>query len=274
MPVIRVNKTKDYTVMSNYHLRDKRLTLKAKGLLSVILSLPDNWEYSIDGLISICKENETAVRSALNELKDTGYLVVNKLLPNQTASKKFEYVYEIYEHPLKKQECENQGTENQGVGFLYVENQGVGFLDVENQGQLNTDISNTNKLNTNESNTERENRVENRFTEFWENYPRKSHMFLAEREYAASVYNGAKEEWLIDAAKEYALCVSGTNSRYIKLPENWLKENLYLDYPPGTYEKRLKELKELKDKQSENTKKNEEPYDAKKSRYAHLYSNI
>lgn len=157
MPVIRVNKTKDYTVMSNYHLRDKNLSLKSKGLLSVILSLPDDWEYSIEGLVSICVENETAIKSALNELKKYGYLVVNKLLPNQTKSKKIEYVYNVYEKPIgNNQEVENQEVENQGVGFL-----GVGFLgvenqEVENQGQLNTNILNTKELNTNESNKEEE----------------------------------------------------------------------------------------------------------------------
>ena len=75
MSVIRVHKSKNYTVMSNTHLRDKSLSLKAKGLLSVMLSLPDNWDYSIAGLVAISKENETAVKSALNELKDNNYVV-------------------------------------------------------------------------------------------------------------------------------------------------------------------------------------------------------
>ena len=64
MAVFRVHKTRDFTVMSNHHLRDKNLTLKAKGLLSVILSLPDDWKYSIAGLASICKEGTSAVKSS------------------------------------------------------------------------------------------------------------------------------------------------------------------------------------------------------------------
>ena len=56
--------------MSNVHLKDNRLTLKAKGLLSVCLALPDDWDYSIAGLVAICKENETAVKTAMKELKD------------------------------------------------------------------------------------------------------------------------------------------------------------------------------------------------------------
>ena len=58
MSVFRINKTKNYTVMSNHHLREKKMSLKAKGLLSMMLSLPDDWNYSIAGLVSICKENE------------------------------------------------------------------------------------------------------------------------------------------------------------------------------------------------------------------------
>ena len=78
MSIIRVHKSKNFTVMSNYHLRDKNLSLKAKGLLSVMLSLPEDWDYSISGLCSILKENKTAIKSALHELQDNGYVVVTK----------------------------------------------------------------------------------------------------------------------------------------------------------------------------------------------------
>ena len=74
MPVIRINKTQNYTVMSNYHLKEKDMSLKAKGLLSLMLSLPDSWDYSISGLVPICKENETEIKSILKELEEFGYL--------------------------------------------------------------------------------------------------------------------------------------------------------------------------------------------------------
>lgn len=119
--VFRVQKTKNYTIMSNAHLKDKKLSLKAKGLLSVMLSLPDEWDYSIDGLVSISKENETAIKSTLKELKDCGYLEVIKLMPNHTESGRIEYVYNVYENP--KQEGEKQGVENLGVEIQPVENQ-------------------------------------------------------------------------------------------------------------------------------------------------------
>lgn len=133
MAVIRVNKTKDYTVMSNHHFKDKKLSLKAKGLLSQMLSLPDNWDYTIEGLSYINKDNVTAINTALKELRDNGYLVVTKLYPNQTHSGRIEYVYDIYEQPIDIQEVEKQGIE-----ILPLEIQGI-----ENQGQLNTKESST-----------------------------------------------------------------------------------------------------------------------------------
>ena len=129
MAVIRVNKTKDYTVMSNTHLKDKNLSLKAKGLLSIMLSLPNGWNYSIEGLIAICKEGERAVKSTLEELKKYKYLVTTKLYPNQTKSKRIEYIYDIFENPkIEKQGVQNVGLQKEGL---------------QNAGQLNTNNKNT-----------------------------------------------------------------------------------------------------------------------------------
>lgn len=144
MATFRVHKTSDYTVMSNTHLRDKNLSLKAKGLLSVMLSLPEEWNYSINGLVAICKENTTAVESALKELKDQNYVYVTKKFPNETQSGRMEYEYDIYEQPQEKQPKEN----------LWAEKQGVDFLGVENSPQLNTNISIPNKQSTNISSTD------------------------------------------------------------------------------------------------------------------------
>lgn len=132
MSVIRVNKTKDYTVMSNHHLKNRNLSLKAKGLLSQMLALPEGWDYSINGLVAINKESEASIKAAMSELKAEGYLRITKLKPNQTESGRIEYVYDIYEEP--KQEGEKQEVEIQPLEIQ----------PIENHGQLNT-----NKLNTN-----------------------------------------------------------------------------------------------------------------------------
>ena len=92
MAVIRVNKSKNYTVMSNYHFKDKNMSLKAKGLLSMMLSLPDNWNYSVEGLVAISKESKTVIQSTLKELEDLKYLKRTRV---QNSKGQFEYIYDI-----------------------------------------------------------------------------------------------------------------------------------------------------------------------------------
>ena len=141
MPVIRVHSTKSYTVMSNFHLRDKNLSYRAKGMLSFMLSLPEDWDYSVNGLVSVSKENENAIKGILQELKDNGYLVINKIKDDKG---KFVYEYNIYEFPKE----ENPEVEKPEVDIPQVDTP-----QVENQPQINTNIINTNKqlLNNNNS---------------------------------------------------------------------------------------------------------------------------
>ena len=109
MAVFRIEKNKDYTVMSNYHLRDKNLTFKAKGMLSFMLSLPDNWDYSLSGLCSVSKEGITSIRSTLNELEKFKYLKIKKVKDSKGL---FEYEYYIYEYPYDN---------NPDIGFLHLD---------------------------------------------------------------------------------------------------------------------------------------------------------
>lgn len=117
--------------MSNYHFKEKDMSLKAKGLLSFMLSLPDDWDYSMAGLVTLLKENETAIKTALKELQDFGYVRIDKIYPNNTDSGRIEYIYNVFEQPI--QEKEKQALEN-----LPLENQPV-----ENHVQLNTKQLNT-----------------------------------------------------------------------------------------------------------------------------------
>lgn len=137
MTAIRVMKNTNYTVMCNYHLKDTSISLKAKGLLSMILSLPEGWRMSVEGLVQICLESETAVKSGLAELKKAGYLTVHKIMPGDSESGRIEYEYIFREIPDRaEQDMENQGvvcTEQGG------ENQGVEIQAVENVPQLNKD---------------------------------------------------------------------------------------------------------------------------------------
>ena len=97
MAVFRVERTRDYTVMSNHHLKNRLLSLKAKGLLSVMLSLPDEWDYTLRGLAAISKEGVDAIREAIRELEDAGYIVRSRGRNEKGQLSGTEYV--IYEHP-------------------------------------------------------------------------------------------------------------------------------------------------------------------------------
>lgn len=139
--VIRVIKNKNYTVMSNTHLKDKRLSLKAIGLLSVVLGLPEDWHYTVNGLVGIVKDGKDSVESAIKELKKNGYLRVEKIYPNENSNR-IQYQYTFFENP---QEVDFQPLEKQGV-----EKQGVETQVLENPYTYKyTNKQNTNKLNTN-----------------------------------------------------------------------------------------------------------------------------
>ena len=142
--IIRVNRTNNYTVMSNYHFKEKQMSLKAKGLLSLMLSLPDDWDYSIDGLITLSKDGKDSVMNALIELEKFRYLKRTKLTneKGQFAG----YDYDIYEKPY---------TENPQMEKPCSENPNTENPNTENPPQLNTNKLNTYELNTNELNKEK-----------------------------------------------------------------------------------------------------------------------
>lgn len=121
MAVFKVEKIKNYTIMSNHHLQNKNLSLKAKGLLSYMLSLPEDWDYSLAGLVANCKESKTSLTTALKELKKNGYLIIEKMYPNQTPSKRIEYVYNIFEEPHLEPSIHKQDMENLDLDFQDVE---------------------------------------------------------------------------------------------------------------------------------------------------------
>ena len=148
MAVYRVQRTRDYTVMSNYHLKDKGLTLKSKGLLSMILSLPEEWNYTTRGLASICKEGVDAIGAALRELEAAGYIVRHKLRDRQGRISDTEYV--IYEQPQPK----NPDTPQPDTASPDTENPDMVKPDTEKPAELNIEKSNTEKSITYGSSTD------------------------------------------------------------------------------------------------------------------------
>ena len=98
MAVFRVEKTKDFTVMSNHHLRNTELSLKAKGLLSLMLSLPEDWDYTTKGLAHICRDGVDSITTALKELERHGYLTRQRLRYENGQLGDIEYT--IHEKPV------------------------------------------------------------------------------------------------------------------------------------------------------------------------------
>ena len=147
MAVYRVNKTKGFTVMANYHLQDITISLKAVGLLTKMLSFPDGWKFSTEGLAAICKEGPDAIQSALKELEQHGYLARHRL--RDEKGRMTCTAFEIYEKPQAvAPHEENPHMENPIVDNPDVDNPPVENPRGENPGQSNTYKTNTKKSNT------------------------------------------------------------------------------------------------------------------------------
>ena len=144
MAVFRIERTRDYTVMSNHHLRNHQLSLKAKGLLSMMLSLPDDWNYTTRGLAKICKEGVDAIGGALRELESAGYIVRHQLRDRQGRISDTEYV--IYEQPQPRQpETPQPDTAAPDTDSLDTDSLDTDSLDTDS---LDTDSLDTDSLDT------------------------------------------------------------------------------------------------------------------------------
>ena len=148
MAVFRIERTRDYTVMSNHHLRNANLSLKAKGLLSMMLSLPEDWNYTTRGLAKICKEGVDAIGAALRELEGAGYIVRHQRRDKSGRITDTEYV--IYEQPqpdMSQPDTASPDTENPDMGIPDTADPCT-----ENPAQLNTNQTKTDLSSTELSN--------------------------------------------------------------------------------------------------------------------------
>lgn len=145
--IVRVEKCKDYSVMSNAHFRDQRLSLKAVGLLSKMLSLPDDWDYTVAGLAKICRDGKAAIATAIQELEQCGYIERHRIRDENGCIRGIEYI--VREVPVEPTPDEQPETENRLVvepapeeplktDFPELENPAL-----ENRSQLNTNKSST-----------------------------------------------------------------------------------------------------------------------------------
>ena len=155
MAVFRVERNKGYTVMSNHHLRNKDLSLKAKGLLSQMLSLPENWDYTLKGLSLINRESIDAIRTAVWELEKAGY--ITRQQNRDGKGKMADMIYTIYEQPQPRPEQPDEaapGLENPVLENPTSDNPTPGNPTLENPMQLNKDISSKEKSITDVSITD------------------------------------------------------------------------------------------------------------------------
>ena len=156
MAVFRIEKTRDYTVMSNHHLRDKSLSLKAKGLLSLMLSLPEEWDYTTKGLARICKDGVDSICAGVRELEEHRYVIRQRVRNPNGQLGAIEYT--ILEQPRQsepgKPERENPVLDNPEQACPVLEEPEQG-----NPAQLNTNRSSKEKSKKDLSSTEGSNPV-------------------------------------------------------------------------------------------------------------------
>lgn len=147
MAVFRIDKTRDYTVMSNHHLRNTELSLKAKGLLSLMLSLPENWDYTTKGLAAICKDGIDSISSCIRELEKHGYIIRERMRNEKGQLTTIEYT--ILEQPKNTLPEQEKPIRENPVLDIPAQAEPI----QENTAQLNTNKSNIKELNTDISNT-------------------------------------------------------------------------------------------------------------------------
>ena len=227
MAVFRIEKTRDYTVMANHHLRNKELSLKAKGLLSLMLSLPDDWDYTTKGLAHICKDGVDSICATVKELEQHGYVMRRRVRNDKGQLTVTEYT--ILEQPKR----ENPVLENPVLGLPEQAYPEQGEPEQENPAQLNTKKSNTQKINTDLSNTHSffpSAPAADRLTDGYEQ--REDIRYQIEYDIICTPYN--REQ--IDEFVEIMLEVAMTRSPTIKIGRD-------AEYPTAFVQERFRQIK-------------------------------
>lgn len=150
MAVCRVEKNKNYTTMSNYHLRDPNLSNKARGLLSTMLSLPDNWDYTTRGLAKICKDGVDGITAQLKELEQYGYLIRHRI--RDTGGRIVDMEYIIYERPhTASPDTEKPDMVKPDMALPRPETPAQINIDKRSTDESNTDLSNIHSILSDEA---------------------------------------------------------------------------------------------------------------------------
>lgn len=215
MKVVKIEKKNNYIVVPNSILRDKRISIKARGLLVIILSLPPKWKLTVSGLVTVTGAGETAVRAGLRELEKYGYVQCTRARDSKGRIGCMDYI--IREVPLNE---ENPKVENPEVEKPELENLGVVSTDI-----VSTDIVSTNIVSTNDMDS-----LQSRyFKVFWNTYPK--HIKIKE----------TKEYWnklpvdidlydkIIKSVTDYKKTEQWLDPTYIPNPLTYLRDERWRD---------------------------------------------
>lgn len=218
MAVMRVEKNRNFTTMGNYHLRDASLSLKAIGLLSKILSLPEEWDYTVAGLAAICKEGKDTIRSALKELEAAGYIERRQTHAEDGSFSSNEYI--VHEEPI---------TDPPLSGFPSTVKPSTAKPSTANPTESNKDILNTDLINPPIAPQGGE---DDGFELFWKAYPKK-----VGKQAARKAFHRVKApvESLLQAISEQKRSDqwSRDGGRYIPNPATWLNQGRWEDELPA-----------------------------------------
>ena len=195
----------NYTMMANFHFKDANLSFKAKGILSLMFSLPDDWDFSAKGLTALGSDGYSSVNAGLQELEKYGYLVRSPIKAN---GKIIDWQYDFYESPQ--------------VGFPQMEIPQMENLEMENRNQLNTYlINNLSNKRTKELNT-------GDFEKFWNAYPKKKSKADAEKAFKKVKVPVEVLLNAIEKQKKSADWIKN-NGQYIPYPSTWLNGKRWED---------------------------------------------
>ncbi|MCD8150421.1 MAG: helix-turn-helix domain-containing protein [Clostridiales bacterium] len=220
MPVFRIEKNENYTTMSNCHLKDPRLSLKAKGLLSLFLSLPDSWKYSIGGLAQICKEGKSGIRSGLNELEETGYL--RRIRQRDERGLLRDNLYVIYESPQDGSDqpmSENPTLDNPTLENPTQENPTLEKPTLENRTQLNKEVLSKKESNTDLIKERREKEPRHKYGEY-------SNVLLTDSEYQSLRQEFPRDyRQRIERLSEYMASTGKSYKNHLATIRSWARKD-------------------------------------------------
>ena len=231
MAVYRTQKQSKFTIIDNAFLQDKQLSLQAKGLLTLLLSLPEDWDYSVSGLAAICREGKDAIRSAIHELENTGHLVRTQSVDENGRFS--DNVYDIYEGRVEDRNANLPITDNPSAGkplsdIPTTASPAPDDTPPEKRTQKKKKERNTKQEKTNQSNTDRKNNRDADFERLWAAYPCKENKSAA---YSAFLKVDISVEKLIEAIEQQRRsrkwCAEG--GRYIPYLSNWLQGKRWED---------------------------------------------